>query len=340
MTLSCLFVLLFVSWYLKIVICNLFGIWNLMIGISLERIILASPRGFCAGVDRAIKIVEKALEVFGAPIYVRHQIVHNSHVVSELEAKGVVFIEELTEVPDDQVVIFSAHGISPKVREEAKLRGLNTIDATCPLVTKVHLEAVSYHKKGYRIFLIGHKGHQEVVGTMGEAPMELIETLEDVEKLETSDSDQIGCLTQTTLSLDDTKVILDALKSKFPNMNIPAADDICYATQNRQNAVKDLAKHCDLVLVIGSETSSNSKRLVDTAKAYGANSYLIENAFAMDLTWLAGIKSLGVTSGASGPEELVQELLDKVQKMFPDAKVETLDTVKENMVFKMPEIAR
>lgn len=306
----------------------------------LERIILAAPRGFCAGVDRAIKIVEKALEVFGTPVYVRHQIVHNSHVVSALEAKGVIFIEELSEVPDGQVVIFSAHGISPAVRAEAKQRGLQTIDATCPLVTKVHLEALSYHKKGFRLFLIGHKGHQEVIGTMSEAPMELIETLADVEKLEGSHSDQIGCLTQTTLSLDDTRAILEALKVKFPNMHIPAADDICYATQNRQNAVKDLAKACDLILVIGSESSSNSMRLVDTARAYGANSYLIENAAAMDLQWFDGIKSLGITSGASGPEDLVQELLTQVQMLHAEARVESLETVKESMVFRMPEIGK
>ena len=303
-----------------------------------DKIILASPRGFCAGVDRAIDIVEKALEINGAPIYVRHEIVHNQFVVKELEDKGVIFIEELKDVPDNNLVIFSAHGIPPVVREEAKARGLKTIDATCPLVTKVHFEALRYAKENCSIVLIGHKGHQEVIGTMGVTPMTLIETVEDVENLKIENPEKVAVLTQTTLSMDDTSDIVEALKQKFPDVKSLPKQDICYATQNRQNAVKEMAKQAELILVVGSTNSSNSVRLVETAKKSGAQSYLIPDPDTFDAHWFANIATVGVTSGASVPDELVFRLIGNIEKKLnKKIAVEKLEIVKENVDFGLPE---
>lgn len=303
----------------------------------LKKIIIVSPRGYCAGVNRAIKIVEKALEKYGKPIYVRHEIVHNEHVISYLKKKGAIFVDELKDVPKGSVVIFSAHGVPPKVREEAKKLGLKSIDATCPLVNKVHEEAKRFHKEGYDIILIGKKGHQEVIGTMAEAPMHLVEDESDVANLKIK-KDKIIYLMQTTLSLDETKHIVDALKKKYPNITSPPNDDVCYATQNRQNAVKELTKHSDLILVVGSTTSSNSKRLVETAKRLGKPSYLILDRSELKEEWLKGINVLGITSGASVPEFLVEELIELIKKNNPSAKVESLDCKKESMVFSLPTL--
>ena len=301
----------------------------------LRKIILASPRGYCAGVNRAITIVEKALEKYGKPIYVRHEIVHNEHVIGYLKKKGVIFVEELDEVPKSSIMIFSAHGVPPKIRDDAEKMGLKAIDATCPLVNKVHLEAKRFHDKGYSIILIGKKGHQEVIGTMAEAPMHLVEYESDVSNLKMK-GDKIVYLMQTTLSLDETRHIVDALKKKFPNISSPPNDDICYATQNRQNAVKELAKHSDLILVVGSTTSSNSKRLVETARLSGKQSYLVPDRSGVKDDWLKSISSLGITSGASVPEFLVQELVDSIKSRYPSVKVETLECKKENTVFTLP----
>lgn len=302
----------------------------------MEKILLAAPRGFCAGVDRAIEIVEKALEIFGKPVYMRHQIVHNEHVVSRLEDLGAIFVEELHEIPDGSTVILSAHGVSPQVREEAKERGFRVIDATCPLVTKVHFEAIAFHKKGFEIILIGHKGHQEVVGTMGEAPMYLVETAEDVAHLEVKNPEKVACLTQTTLSIDDTAEIMTALRAKFPNLTFPPKEDICYATTNRQNAVKAMAEKTDLVLVVGSVNSSNSNRLVDTAKRYGVDSYLIPDAGSIQDHWLTGVEVMGLTSGASVPDNLVQEVIAKIREISPDLVVEEFLHTKEDVEFRLP----
>ena len=300
-----------------------------------KKIILTKPRGFCAGVDRAIEIVEKALKIYN-PVYVKHQIVHNIYVIKDLEKKGAIFVEELDEIPDNNLVIFSAHGVSPKVREEAKKRNLNILDATCPLVTKVHLEAIRYNKEGYSIILIGHKGHQEVLGTMEEAPMFLVGNINDVNNLKIN-SDKIAYITQTTLSLDDTKNIADALKKKYPNIESPKSNDICYATQNRQNAVKELAKKCDLILVIGSKNSSNSNRLVETAKLHGCDSYLIEDKNSINQEWLKNVENLGVTSGASAPEFLVEELINYLKNKF-NCEIESQNVIEENVKFTLPII--
>ena len=304
----------------------------------LERIILASPRGFCAGVERAIEVVEKALEIYGKPIYVKHQIVHNEYVVRSLEEKGAIFVEELENVPRESYVIFSAHGVSPVTRAESQRRSLKVIDATCPLVTKVHLEALKYQKDGYSMVLVGHRGHQEVNGTMGVAPMVLVERAEDVAKVNVEDHDKVACLTQTTLSMDETGEIIKALRKRFPNMVTPPSSDICYATQNRQNAVKELAKRCDLILVVGSEMSSNSKRLVETAVQKGTPAYLIPDKNAIQTSWLKDIRVAGVTSGASVPDILVDEVIGRLKKTSANAvAVELLEVLKEDVEFGLPK---
>src|SRR5215210_5696649 len=277
-----------------------------------EKLLLAAPRGYCAGVDRAVQTVERALELYGAPVYVRKEIVHNKHVVEELAQRGAVFVEELSdEIPEGAVTVFSAHGVSPAVHAEAETRGLRTIDATCPLVTKVHREAVKFAADGYTIVLVGHAGHEEVEGTMGEVPgsIMLVETEDDVDALEVADPSRIAYLTQTTLSVDETTAIIARLREKFPAITGPRTDDICYATTNRQLAVKQMAEHCDLVLVIGSRNSSNSNRLVDVARDHGAASYLIDGADQVQEQWLEGARVVGISSGASAPEELVEALV-------------------------------
>jgi len=276
-----------------------------------EKIYLAAPRGYCAGVDRAVQTVEHALDLYGAPVYVRKEIVHNKHVVEELREKGAIFVDQETEVPEDATVVFSAHGVAPAVHENARKRRLHTIDATCPLVTKVHVEARKFAETGYTIILIGHDGHEEVEGTMGEAPerIVLIESEEDVDRLEVDDPERIAYITQTTLSVDETRGIIERLHERFPNIIGPRTDDICYATTNRQLAVKQMAGECDLVLVIGSRNSSNSNRLVEVARDHGAESYLIDNETQVEEEWLEGKRVVGITSGASAPENLVQRLV-------------------------------
>jgi len=303
------------------------------------RILLASPRGFCAGVDRAIEIVERTLERTDGPVYVRHEIVHNRHVVDSLRKKGAVFIEEPHESPRSAKLIYSAHGVSPSVRAAAAKNDLSTIDATCPLVTKVHSEVRRMQREGYQIIMIGHAGHVEVEGTMGHAPdeMQLVEKVEDVAGLEVRDPDRLGCVTQTTLSVDDTREILDALKARFPKMSLPRRDDICYATQNRQDAVKALADHADLVLVVGAPASSNSNRLTEVAIRLGVESHLIEDAAAIDPGWLEGVDCVGITAGASTPEFLVQEVVERLVALDEGcARVDTLPLVDEGMQFKLP----
>ena len=299
-----------------------------------KKIILAQPRGFCAGVDRAIEIVEESLNLYEKPVYVRHAIVHNSHVVGDLEKKGAIFIESLENIPENSLVIFSAHGIPPEVIKEAEKRNLKFIDATCPLVTKIHLEAKRYHNEGYSIILIGHKNHQEVLGTMGYAPMTLVETKEDVKKLNIK-NEKIICLTQTTLSLDDTKGILKAIKQKYPQLETPKKEDICYATQNRQNAVKELSKKTGLILVIGDKESSNSNRLVETAVNNGCSSFLIKNKDSIKEEWLNS-EIIGLTSGASVPESLIQDTINYFKKFNHNLKVEILGNVEEDVKFLMP----
>ncbi len=283
------------------------------------KVILANPRGFCAGVDRAIEIVEKALEIYGAPTYVRHEVVHNRFVVESLKAKGAIFVQEVDQVPDDNLVIFSAHGVSQQVRKEAKQRGLRILDATCPLVTKVHLEVMRYAKDKRDVVLIGHAGHPEVEGTMGQykgaGEMYLVETPEDVAKLKVADGENLAFVTQTTLSMDDAMVVIEALRQHFPTIIGPKKDDVCYATQNRQDAVKRLAKNCDLVLVVGSPNSSNSNRLREVAERHGISAYLIDNADEIDARWLEGKLCVGVTAGASAPEVLVVAVIDKLKSL-------------------------
>lgn len=302
------------------------------------KVFLAEPRGFCAGVDRAIEIVERALEIHGAPIYVRHEIVHNRHVVEELRAKGAVFVEELDEVPEDAVVIFSAHGVARSVVDEAARRGLNHIDATCPLVTKVHREADNMANRGRHLILIGHAGHPEVEGTLGQVPegtMTLVETVEDVEHLDVDESLELAFVTQTTLSLDDTADIVTALQNKYPHIQGPRQEDICYATQNRQNAVKLMAEKCDLVLVLGAPNSSNSNRLVEVAQGMGCRSYLLQTAADLDEAWLDDVQGVGVTAGASAPEVLVQELVQALQERGATS-VEKLLLTEERVRFGLP----
>src|SRR5215216_2160556 len=276
-----------------------------------EKLLLAAPRGYCAGVDRAVQAVERALELYGPPVYVRKEIVHNKHVVEQLRERGAIFVEEETDVPAGETVIFSAHGVAPSVHANAQARQLKTIDATCPLVTKVHVEAKKFAAEGYTIILIGHAGHEEVEGTMGEAPesIVLIETEEDVDALEVPDPDRVAYISQTTLSVDETRAIILKLRERFPNITGPRTDDICYATTNRQMAVKQMAAECDLVLVIGSQNSSNSQRLVDVARDYGARAHLIDNETQVQEEWLEGARVVGISSGASAPEELVERLV-------------------------------
>jgi 4-hydroxy-3-methylbut-2-en-1-yl diphosphate reductase len=304
---------------------------------DVHTVLLAAPRGFCAGVDRAVLIVEKALEAFGAPVYVRHEIVHNKHVVQSLKDKGAVFVEDETEVPEGAVIVFSAHGSPPEAFANSKQLGHTLIDATCPLVTKVHMEARRYARDGMDIVMIGHEGHQEVIGTTGQAPdrIRLVETPEDVDALELEPGRPVTYITQTTLSMDETSSVVDRLNERFPGMRQPKSDDICYATQNRQDAVKQLAQRAELVLVVGSQTSSNSKRLVEVSKDRSVPAYLIDDVSEIDPAWLEGIGTIGLTSGASAPEVLVEQVLD----YFRDAgteKVETVMVVDEDVEFSMP----
>ena len=299
---------------------------------------LAAPRGFCAGVDRAIKIVEMALSKWGAPVYVRHEIVHNKYVVDGLRAKGAVFVEELEDCPDDRPVVFSAHGVAKKVEDGALVRELDVIDATCPLVTKVHKEGRRYAAKGYDIVLIGHIGHPEVEGTLGQIPgtVHVLSEVEEVEKLDVADPDRVAFVTQTTLSVNDTKDVIVALKERFPNIIGPDTRDICYATQNRQTAVIAMAKQVDLLLVVGAHNSSNSNRLREIGENFGIPSYLIEDATMFDPAWLTeNVKTVGVTAGASAPETLVRATIERL-KNYRDVTVETLDGVEENIHFKLP----
>jgi 4-hydroxy-3-methylbut-2-enyl diphosphate reductase len=302
-----------------------------------KTLLLLKPRGFCAGVVRAIDIVRIALDAFGPPIYVRKEIVHNRYVVEELKAKGAIFVDEVYEVPDGQRLIYSAHGVSPSVREASKLRDLRVIDATCPLVTKVHVEAVKYAKGGYSIILIGHHDHDEVIGTLGEAPevTQVVGSASEVDALEVPDPTRIAYITQTTLSLDETKDVIDALRKKFPLIEGPHAQDICYATQNRQTAVKDVAHQADLLLVVGSENSSNSNRLVEVAQNLSTNSYLIENCRSIRPEWLAGAKTIALTAGASAPEHLVEETIAYLQERG-FSNLEEVEVVPENVRFALP----
>jgi 4-hydroxy-3-methylbut-2-en-1-yl diphosphate reductase len=301
-------------------------------------IVLANPRGFCAGVDRAIIIVEQALEKFGAPIYVKHEVVHNKFVVDELRNKGAVFVEELDEVPKGSIVIFSAHGVSKAVRAEADARGLTAYDATCPLVTKVHIEVEKMRGQGMELIMIGHKGHPEVEGTMGQSDegIFLVETPEDVDKLAITNPDKLAYVTQTTLSMDDAAQVIKALKGRFPNILAPKSDDICYATQNRQDAVKIMAKDCDLVIIVGSPNSSNSNRLREVAEHQGVEAYMVDNASYLKQAWLTNKKKIGVSAGASAPEILVQEVIAKLQELGAK-EVTELQGVVESVVFKLPK---
>lgn len=306
-----------------------------------SRVILAAPRGYCAGVDRAVQTVERALDQHGAPIYVRKEIVHNKHVVEQLTERGAIFVEEETEVPEGEIVVFSAHGVAPAVHERSAERNLRTIDATCPLVTKVHVEARKFAADGYQMIMVGHEGHEEVEGTMGEAPgsIVLVQTVEEADEVEIEDPDHVALITQTTLSVDETAGIIARLRERFPNIVTPKQQDICYATTNRQGAVKELAAQCDLVLVIGSTNSSNSNRLVEVARDHGADSHLIDNHTQVREEWLEGVETVGVTSGASAPEELVQNLV----QYFRDRGVEDISesrTVDESVRFMLPKEIR
>lgn len=306
------------------------------------KILLANPRGFCAGVDRAIAIVNEALRRFSPPIYVRHEVVHNKFVVEDLARRGAVFVEELDEVPDGAIVIFSAHGVSKAVEDEAKRRDLTVFDATCPLVTKVHIEVGKFAKGGMDAILIGHAGHPEVEGTMGRfdtsfgGRIHLVEDVEDVAKLDFGHDKSLAFVTQTTLSMDDTANVIDALKDRFPAINAPRKDDICYATQNRQDAVKLLSRHCEVVLVVGSPNSSNSNRLRELAERMGRRAYLIDNAGQMSQAWFEGVTYVGVTAGASAPEILIQEVLDTLQSWGADVPTE-LSGIEENVTFSLPK---
>ena len=302
----------------------------------IKRVVLAKPRGFCAGVVRAIDIVERALDLFPEPIYVFHEIVHNQYVVENLSNRGVIFVDSLEEVPDGNVCVFSAHGVSPQIQETAKRKNLHIIDATCPLVTKVHLEALRFHREGKSIVLIGHEGHEEVEGTMGEAPMQLVSSAEDVENLQLENSDAVVYITQTTLSMDDVAEISDALKKKFPALQSPVKDDICYATQNRQNAVKAMAKEVDVLLVVGSQNSSNSQRLCEVSKANGVPAYLIDDEKQINTDWLKDAEIVGVTAGASAPEELVKRVLQKLKALGAVEFVEQAGD-DENVHFALPK---
>lgn len=306
---------------------------------------LANPRGFCAGVDRAIEIVNRALEVFGPPIYVRHEVVHNKFVVEDLRARGAVFVEELDQAPDDVIVIFSAHGVSKAVRDEAARRGLKVFDATCPLVTKVHMEVVRYSREGRECILIGHEGHPEVEGTMGQydasngGAIYLVEDEADVAELQVRNPENLAFVTQTTLSMDDTSKVIDALRAKFPAIGGPRKDDICYATQNRQDAVKQLASDCDVLLVVGSPNSSNSNRLRELAERMGTPAYLIDGAEDLKAEWFEGVDGVGITAGASAPEVLVRGVVDQLRAWGAEGETE-LDGRPENITFSMPKELR
>jgi 4-hydroxy-3-methylbut-2-en-1-yl diphosphate reductase len=304
---------------------------------QISEILLAGPRGFCAGVERAIDIVELALSVWPHPVYVRREIVHNRLVVETLRQKGAMFVEDLDEVPDDATVIFSAHGISPAVREEARRRGLRVIDATCPLVTKVHLEAIRYAREGYSIVLIGHEDHDEVIGTLGEAPERImvVDSVEEVERLVLPDPDKVAYLTQTTLSVDDTRDVIEALRRKFPKIVGPSRDDICYATQNRQTAVKRLVDDVDVLLVIGAANSSNAKRLVEVARTAGTQAHLIDDVRDIQPEWLAGVARVGITAGASTPEILVSQAVETLRA--EGVKVREVHVVEEDVRFALPQ---
>ena len=306
-----------------------------------EKLLLAAPRGYCAGVDRAVQTVERALELYGPPVYVRKEIVHNKHVVEQLRERGAIFVDQESEVPEGQTVVFSAHGVSPAVHANAAARELKTIDATCPLVTKVHVEAKKFAADGYTIVLIGHAGHEEVEGTMGEAPdhIVLIETEADVDALEVDDPDRVAFISQTTLSVDETRAIIARLREKFPNITGPRTDDICYATTNRQMAVRQMAGQCDLVLVIGSANSSNSNRLVEVARDHGAESHLIDNERQVQEEWLADKRVVGISSGASAPEELVQRLVDFFRERGTED-VSEFEVVQEDVRFMLPKEIR
>jgi 4-hydroxy-3-methylbut-2-enyl diphosphate reductase len=307
-----------------------------------EKLLLAAPRGYCAGVDRAVQTVERALDLYGAPVYVRKEIVHNQHVVEGLRERGAIFVDELDDsIPEGAVTVFSAHGVAPSVHADAERRGLRTIDATCPLVTKVHREAVKFAGEGYTIVLIGHAGHEEVEGTMGEAPDDivLVETEEDVDRLEVRDPDRIAYVSQTTLSVDETRAIIARLRERFPNITGPRTDDICYATTNRQAAVKQMAAQCDLVLVIGSRNSSNSQRLVDVARAAGAQAHLIDNETQVREQWLDGVRVVGISSGASAPEELVTRLIGFFRRRGT-RDVEEFEVLREDVRFMLPKTIR
>ena len=308
------------------------------------NILLANPRGFCAGVDRAIQIVEEALSQYGKPIYVRHEVVHNQYVINDLKTKGAIFIEDLSDVPKGAHVIFSAHGISKAIREEAKSRELIPIDATCPLVTKVHVEVNKMLNQGMDIIMIGHKGHPEVEGTMGQIEkhhttrkMFLIETIEDVKYLTVDNPDKMAYVTQTTLSTDDTKAMIEALKKKYPNIQGPKSDDICYATQNRQDAVKQISSLCDLIIIVGSNNSSNSNRLKELALREGVEAYLIDHEDALQSSWLLNKKNIGISAGASAPEISVTNIINKIQ-ILTEATITELPGVQENIIFKLPKI--
>jgi len=302
-----------------------------------RRVLLAAPRGYCAGVDRAVDIVEVALQTYGAPVYVRKQIVHNLHVVRRLEARGAIFVEELDEVPEGSTVVFSAHGVAPEVHQQARTRQLKVVDATCPLVTKVHQEARKFAGKGFDIVLIGHEGHEEVIGTMGEAPraIHLVGDEREAAAVEIADPGKVAYLTQTTLSVDETQSVIGVLRDRFPVLAGPRSDDICYATQNRQSAVKELADQCQLILVIGAENSSNSKRLVEVARSLGCVSHLIPEASAVDPAWFEGVDTVGVTSGASAPEWLVDELVDALRQRGA-GEVREIQVVPEDVHFSLP----
>jgi 4-hydroxy-3-methylbut-2-en-1-yl diphosphate reductase len=311
---------------------------------TVEKVLLAAPRGYCAGVDRAVQTVERALELYGAPVYVRKEIVHNKHVVEQLRERGAVFVDELDDtIPEGAITVFSAHGVSPMVHAEAERRALRTIDATCPLVTKVHREAIKFASEGYTIVLIGHAGHEEVEGTMGEAPdhIVLVETEDDVDRLEVGDPDKIAYISQTTLSVDETRAIINRLREKFPAITGPRTDDICYATTNRQAAVKQMAPQCDLVLVIGSKNSSNSNRLVQVTRELGTEAHLIDNELEVDPSWLEGRRVVGISSGASAPEELVQRLVAFVRERAEgEVDVEEFQVVQEDVRFMLPKAIR
>ncbi|HEX9814787.1 MAG TPA: 4-hydroxy-3-methylbut-2-enyl diphosphate reductase [Myxococcota bacterium] len=307
------------------------------------RILMASPRGFCAGVDRAIEIVESALARFGKPVYVRHEIVHNRHVVDDLRAKGAIFIDDLAEVPRGARLIYSAHGVSPAVRAEAAERGLHVVDATCPLVTKVHVETGRMIKRNLEIVLIGHAGHVEVEGTLGHGGdrMRLVQSVEDVQTLEVKDPTRLGVVTQTTLSVDDTREVMDALQDRFPQIALPRKDDICYATQNRQDAVKKLCKEASVIIVVGAPASSNSNRLVELAEKLGARSYLVETADQLDPAWVEGVACVGVTAGASAPEILVTAVVERLKQLAGDGySIDSLPLVDEGVTFQLPAALR